>query len=111
MTISREEIFGPVLGVLPVRNFDEALAVANDTDYGLHATVFTRDIDRAIHMARRLPCGTVAVNGFTEGDVKTPFGGYKRSGSMARENGVEALDQYVQTKTIWISVGAMDAVS
>lgn len=111
MTISREEIFGPVLGVLPVRNFDEALAVANDTDYGLHATVFTRDIDRAIHMARRLPCGTVAVNGFTEGDVKTPFGGYKRSGSMARENGVEALDQYVQTKTIWISVGAVDAVS
>ena len=111
MTISREEIFGPVLGVLPVRNFDEALAVARDTDYGLHATVFTRDIDRAIHMARRLPCGTVAVNGFTEGDVKTPFGGYKRSGSMARENGVEALDQYVQTKTVWISVGAMEAAS
>lgn len=107
MTISREEIFGPVLGVLPVKNLDEALSVANDTDYGLHATVFTRDIDRAIHMARRLPCGTVAVNGYTEGDIKTPFGGYKRSGSMARENGVEALDQYVQTKTIWITVGAV----
>lgn len=105
MSISRDEIFGPVLGVLPVKGFDEALAVANDTIYGLHATVFTRDIDRAIHMARRLPCGTVAINGYTEGDIKTPFGGYKRSGSMARENGVEALDQYMQTKTIWITVG------
>ena len=109
MAIAREEIFGPVLGVLPVKGLDEALSVANDTDYGLHATVFTRDIDRAIHMARRLPCGTVAVNGYTEGDIKTPFGGYKRSGSMARENGVEALDQYMQTKTIWISVGAVDS--
>jgi acyl-CoA reductase-like NAD-dependent aldehyde dehydrogenase len=111
MTISREEIFGPVLGVLPVKGLDEALSVANDTEYGLHATVFTRDIDRAIHMARRLPCGTVAINGFTEGDIKTPFGGYKRSGSMARENGVEALDQYVQTKTIWITVGAVDGAA
>jgi aldehyde dehydrogenase (NAD+)/gamma-glutamyl-gamma-aminobutyraldehyde dehydrogenase len=69
----------------------------------LHATVFTRDIDRAIHLARRLPCGTVSVNGFSEGDIKTPFGGYKRSGSLARDNGTEAMDQYLQTKTIWIS--------
>merc|ERR1711965_502461 len=74
MSIAREEIFGPVLGTLPVDGMDEALAVANGTEYGLHATVFTRDIDRALHFARRLSCGTVAVNGFTEGDVKTPFG-------------------------------------
>jgi aldehyde dehydrogenase (NAD+)/gamma-glutamyl-gamma-aminobutyraldehyde dehydrogenase len=107
MTIAREEIFGPVLGVMPVKGIEEALAIACDTDYGLHATVFTRDIDRAIHAARQLPCGTVSVNGFSEGDIKTPFGGYKRSGSLARDNGVEALDQYVQTKTIWISVGAV----
>ncbi len=80
MTIAREEIFGPVLGVLPVANMDAALHLAADSDYGLHATVFTRDIDRALHMARRLPCGTVSVNGFSEGDIKTPFGGYKRSG-------------------------------
>ncbi|WP_162652893.1 aldehyde dehydrogenase [Lentilitoribacter sp. Alg239-R112] len=103
MIIAREEIFGPVLGVMPVKSVEEALTVANDTVYGLHATVFTRDIDRAISMARRLPCGTVAINGFTEGDIKTPFGGYKQSGSLARENGTEALDQYLQTKTIWIA--------
>lgn len=103
MTIAREEIFGPVLGILAVDGIEEALKIACDTDYGLHATVFTRNIDRAIHMARRLPCGTVSVNGFSEGDIKTPFGGYKRSGSLARDNGTEAMDQYVQTKTIWIS--------
>jgi len=103
MTIAREEIFGPVLGVLPVKGLDEALRVASDTDYGLHATVFTRDIDRALYMARRLPCGTISINGFSEGDVKTPFGGYKRSGSLARDNGTEAMDQYLQTKSIWIS--------
>jgi len=103
MTIAREEIFGPVLGVLPVSGLDEALRVARDTDYGLHATVFTRDIDRALHMARRLPCGTISVNGFSEGDVTTPFGGYRRSGSLARDNGTEAMDQYLQTKTIWIA--------
>src|SRR5690606_40493610 len=66
----------------------------------LHATVFTRDIDRALHFARRLPCGTISINQFSEGDVKTPFGGYKRSGSLARDNGTEAIQQYLQTKTI-----------
>lgn len=105
MTIAREEIFGPVLGVLPVNGMNEALQLACDTEYGLHATVFTRDIDRALHMARRLPCGTISINGFSEGDIKTPFGGYKRSGSLARDNGTEAMDQYLQTKTIWINSG------
>ena len=103
MTIAREEIFGPVLGVISVKTMEDALSLANDTDYGLHATVFTRDLDRAISMARRLACGTVAVNGFTEGDIKTPFGGYRQSGSLARENVTEAFDQYLQTKTIWIA--------
>jgi NAD-dependent aldehyde dehydrogenases len=93
-----------VLGVIGARGMDEALKIARDTDYGLHATVFTRDIDKAFHLAKRLPCGTVAINGFTEGSVATPFGGYRRSGSLARDNGTEALDQYLQTKTIWISL-------
>lgn len=106
MKIAREEIFGPVLGIMPMNSAEEALAVASDTDYGLHATVFTQDIDRALHLARSLPCGTVSVNGFSEGDIKTPFGGYKQSGSLARDNGTEALDQYLQTKTIWIQTAA-----
>ena len=104
MTIAREEIFGPVLGVMTAASVEEALGIATDTDYGLHATIFTKDIDRALYLARRLPCGTVSINKFTEGDVKTPFGGYRRSGSLARDNGAEAMDQYLQTKTIWINV-------
>jgi len=104
MTIAREEIFGPVLGVMTATSTEDALRIAADTDYGLHATIFTKDIDRALYLARRLPCGTVSINKFTEGDVKTPFGGYRRSGSLARDNGAEALDQYLQTKTIWINV-------
>ncbi len=103
MTIAKDEIFGPVLGVMAVKSAEDALEIATDTDYGLHATVFTRDIDRAVSMARKLPCGTVSVNGFSEGDIKTPFGGYKQSGSLARDNGTEALEQYLQTKTIWIA--------
>ncbi len=106
MKIAREEIFGPVLGIMPMQSAEEALAVASDTDYGLHATVFTQDIDRALYMARSLPCGTVSVNGFSEGDIKTPFGGYKQSGSLARDNGTEALEQYLQTKTIWVQTSS-----
>lgn len=103
MRIAREEIFGPVLGLLPVSGMEEALRAANDTEYGLHATVYTKDLDKALYFARRLACGTVAINGFTEGDVKVPFGGYKLSGSFARDKGREAMDQYLRTKTIWIT--------
>ena len=103
MKIAQEEIFGPVLGVLPVDGLEKALEMANDSEYGLHATIFTKDIDKALYLARRLTCGTVAVNGFTEGDIKTPFGGYKRSGSLARDKGTEGMDQYLQTKTVWIA--------
>ena len=103
MTIAQEEIFGPVLGVLTVNNTEEALKVASNSKYGLHASVFTQDIDKAFHMAKNLPCGTVSINTFSEGDIKTPFGGYKQSGSLSRDQGTEALNQYLQTKTIWIS--------
>jgi len=103
MTIAQEEIFGPVLGVLTVNSTEEALKIASNSKYGLHASVFTQDIDKAFHIAKSLPCGTVSVNTFSEGDIKTPFGGYKQSGSLSRDQGTEALNQYLQTKTIWIS--------
>ena len=103
MTIAQEEIFGPVLGVMTVKNEDEALKIAKNTKYGLHASVFTQDIDRAFHLAKSLPCGTVSINSYSEGDIKVPFGGYKQSGSLSRDQGTEALNQYLQTKTIWIN--------
>ena len=103
MTIAQEEIFGPVLGVLTVKSDEEALKVASNSKYGLHASVFTQDINRAFHLAKSLPCGTVSVNTFSEGDIKTPFGGYKQSGSLSRDPGTEALNSFLQTKTIWIS--------
>jgi len=103
MTIAQEEIFGPVLGVLTVKNSEEALKIAKNSKYGLHASVFTQDINKAFHLAKSLPCGTVSVNTFSEGDIKVPFGGYKQSGSLSRDQGTEALNQYLQTKTIWIS--------
>lgn len=104
MVIAQEEIFGPVLGVMPADGMEQALAIANGTEYGLHATIYTQDIDRALWLSRRLGCGTVAVNGFTEGDLKTPFGGYRRSGSLARDKGTEAMGQYLQTKTVWLNI-------
>jgi len=103
MTIAQEEIFGPVLGVITVNNENEALSIAKNSKYGLHASVFTQDINKAFHLAKSLPCGTVSVNTFSEGDIKVPFGGYKQSGSLSRDQGTEALNQYLQTKTIWIS--------
>jgi len=103
MTIAQDEIFGPVLGVLTVNNTEEALRIAKNSKYGLQASVFTQDINKAFHIAKNLPCGTISINTFSEGDIKTPFGGYKQSGSLSRDQGTEALNQYLQTKTIWIS--------
>lgn len=104
MKIAKEEIFGPVLGLIAVESDDEALRVAKDTEFGLHASVFTQDINQAFRFARALPVGTVSINGFSEGSVATPFGGYHRSGSLSRDNGLEALTQYQQTKTIWVEL-------
>ena len=103
MTIAQEEIFGPVLGVLTVKNDEEALKVASNSKYGLHASVFTQDINRAFHLAKSLPCGTVSVNTFSEGDIKTPFGGYKQSG-YSREKGQEAIKSYLQVKNVGIQL-------
>lgn len=102
--LAREEIFGPVLSVLTVSSFDEAIRVANDTDYGLAASLFTANAKRAIRGARMLRAGTVTVNSFGEGDITTPFGGYKQSGFGGRDNSIHAHDQYTQRKTIWIDL-------
>ncbi|MDT1064470.1 aldehyde dehydrogenase [Paracoccus sp. CPCC 101403] len=99
-----EEIFGPILTLIPVSSFEEAIAVANDTDYGLAASIFTANGKRALRGARMLRAGTVTVNSFGEGDISTPFGGYKQSGFGGRDNGIHAHDQYTQLKTIWLDL-------
>jgi gamma-glutamyl-gamma-aminobutyraldehyde dehydrogenase len=102
--LAREEIFGPVLSVITVASYDEAIAVANDTDYGLAASVFTANGKRALRAAQAIKAGTVTVNCFGEGDITTPFGGYKQSGFGGRDNSVHAHDQYTELKTIWVDL-------
>jgi 4-(gamma-glutamylamino)butanal dehydrogenase len=99
-----EEIFGPILTVISVGSFEEAIAVANDTEYGLAASIFTANGKRALRGARMLRAGTVTVNSFGEGDITTPFGGYKQSGFGGRDNSIHAHDQYTQLKTIWLDL-------
>ncbi|CAK7257276.1 MULTISPECIES: aldehyde dehydrogenase [unclassified Shinella] len=102
--VVREEIFGPVLTVLTVESYDEAIALANDTEYGLAASIYTANAKRAIRGARAIRAGTVTVNCFGEGDITTPFGGFKSSGFGGRDNGIHAHDQYTRIKTIWIDL-------
>ncbi|WP_421878899.1 aldehyde dehydrogenase [Pacificispira sp.] len=102
--LAREEIFGPVLAVIEVQSFEEAIRIANDTDYGLAASIFTANGKRALRGARMLRAGTVTVNCFGEGDIATPFGGYKQSGFGGRDNSIHAHDQYTQLKTIWLDL-------
>jgi gamma-glutamyl-gamma-aminobutyraldehyde dehydrogenase len=102
--LARTEIFGPVLSVITVSGYDEALQLANDTEYGLCASIFTANVKRAIRGARMLRAGTVTINSFGEGDITTPFGGYKQSGFGGRDNAIHAHDQYTQLKTIWIDL-------
>ncbi|PSJ47438.1 aldehyde dehydrogenase [Zobellella endophytica] len=102
--LAREEIFGPILVVITVASIEEAIVVANDTDYGLAASVFTANAKKALRAARAIRAGTVTVNCFGEGDATTPFGGYKQSGFGGRDNSIHAHDQYTQLKTIWIDL-------
>ncbi len=100
----REEIFGPVLVVQTIDSFDQAIALANETEYGLAASLFTSNVKRALRGARMIKAGTVTVNSFGEGDISTPFGGFKQSGFGGRDNGIHAHEQYTQTKTIWLDL-------
>jgi len=101
--IGREEIFGPVLVVTRFKSETEALTLANDSQYGLGAAVWTRDLSRAHRMSRRLKAGSVFVNNYNDGDMTVPFGGYKQSGN-GRDKSLHALEKFTELKTIWISL-------
>jgi 4-(gamma-glutamylamino)butanal dehydrogenase len=100
----REEIFGPLLSVTTFTTIAEAIALANDSVYGLAASVYTGSLNHAIRLSREIRAGVVTVNCFGEGDITTPFGGYKESGFGGRDKSVWAHDQYTEIKTIWIDV-------
>lgn len=100
----QEEIFGPVLAVTTFTTLDEAIALANDSVYGLAASVYTDNLRNAIKLSREIRAGVVTVNCFGEGDASTPFGGYKESGFGGRDKSIWAHDQYTEIKTIWIDV-------
>src|SRR5688500_9087445 len=105
MRIAQEEVFGPVLSVIPFRDEEEAIAIGNDVVYGLAAGVWTQSMRRAFLMAEKLQAGTVWVNTYRAVSYLSPFGGYKRSG-LGRESGQDMIKEYLQVKSVWISTAA-----
>jgi acyl-CoA reductase-like NAD-dependent aldehyde dehydrogenase len=105
MKIAREEIFGPVMSVIRFRTEEEAVAMANDSSYGLQASVWSHNINRAHRVARQLRAGTVHVNQYDEDDITVPFGGYKQSGN-GRDKSLHAFDKYTELKTTWVRIDA-----
>ena len=103
MTIAQEEIFGPVLSIITYSDDDDAVRIANDVDYGLHAGVYSADRDRAIRVARRIEAGQVDING-PQFNIKAPFGGYKQSG-LGREYGTYGLEEFLEVKSLQIPLG------
>jgi aldehyde dehydrogenase (NAD+) len=102
MRIAQEEVFGPVLSVISFDSDEEAVAIANDTPYGLAAGVWTSSLARATEMPRRLKAGTVWVNAYRVVSYLAPFGGFKASG-IGRENGIDAIREYLEPKSVFIN--------
>jgi gamma-glutamyl-gamma-aminobutyraldehyde dehydrogenase len=103
MKIAREEIFGPVLSVIRFKDEAEAVRLANDSAYGLQASVWSDNINRAHRVARALRAGTVHVNQYDEDDITVPFGGVKQSGN-GRDKSLHAFDKYTELKTTWLRI-------
>lgn len=103
MTIAREEIFGPVAVIIPIESADEAISIANDSIYGLGASIWTRDLSKAHKMVREIEAGVVWVNCYGDGDATQPFGGYKQSGN-GRDRGIDCLLSYTQIKSVWVKL-------
>jgi acyl-CoA reductase-like NAD-dependent aldehyde dehydrogenase len=103
MEIAREEVFGPVLVVIPYKTVDEAVAMANDTQYGLTAGVWSTDYEAALELGGRLRAGTIWINAWHIVDPQLPFGGYKQSG-VGRELGPNALDEYTEAKHVHLDL-------
>ena len=108
MRIAQEEVVGPILSVIKFRDEDHAVEIANDSNYGLGSGVWTSDIARAFRMSERIQAGTVWVNAYRAVSYMSPFGGYKDSG-IGRENGMDAIREYLQVKSVWINTGAATA--
>lgn len=102
MRIAQEEVFGPVLSVIPFTDEDDAIRIGNDIDFGLAGAVWTSSLKRAMHVARKLKAGTIWVNNYRLMSFTSPFGGFKQSG-IGRENGQEAIKEYLETKCVWIT--------
>ena len=102
MRIAQEEVFGPVLAVIPFKDEDDAVRIANDSRFGLAAGIWTASMRTALQMAERLEAGTIWVNTHRAVSYLAPFGGMKESG-VGRESGIEAINEYLQTKCVWIS--------
>jgi acyl-CoA reductase-like NAD-dependent aldehyde dehydrogenase len=107
MTIAQEEIFGPVLAIIRVKDFDEALQAANDVPFGLSASLFTRNLNRALDYVQQIEVGLIRVNGETAGvEPQAPFGGMKSSSSYSREQGQAAREFFTQVKTVYLDRAA-----
>jgi betaine-aldehyde dehydrogenase len=101
MRIAREEIFGPVVGIIPFDTEEEALAIANDSPYGLSGSIWSRDMGKALRAVKALRSGVISVNCNNSVHVEAPFGGYKQSG-IGRELGLEALELYTEVKNVFV---------